>query len=90
VRNSRTGWGSRSHGTATKWLFCPQSMPAASGWMRSNRGVERRSFFRARGGFEWCFIAASSIVRLAQGAADRGGKAIDNLLDGITLRACHQ
>jgi hypothetical protein len=42
--NSRTGSGSRSGGTATKWLFCPQSIPAASGWMRSRSELETRVF----------------------------------------------
>jgi len=37
------GWGSRSGATATKWLSCPQSIPAASGWMRSNSHQHARS-----------------------------------------------
>ena len=31
--NSRTGWSSRSGGTATKWDALPMSMPAAFGWV---------------------------------------------------------
>src|SRR5215475_6517805 len=44
--------------------------------MRSNSGIEACSFLRARGPFELCFIAASSIVRLAEAVADRGGKVL--------------
>src|SRR5579864_1290419 len=39
--NSRTAMGSRSRGTATKWLLAPQSMPAASGCMRSSSAGPR-------------------------------------------------
>src|SRR5216684_9331733 len=34
--NSRTGWSSRSGGTATKWLAEPTSIPAALGWATSS------------------------------------------------------
>src|SRR5580700_1433641 len=40
--------GVRSGGTATKWLFCPQSIPAASGWIRSSSEIEPRDFFPLR------------------------------------------
>src|SRR5215467_3817831 len=50
VRNDCTGWSSRSGGTATTCVLPPQSIPAASGLIRSNTVGEARRETRGRRG----------------------------------------